>query len=68
MKTKALKSWEEFEEELGALIALRKDRKRTKPSVAEIVYRGHCNACWPLDTSLERNGWRKPRCEGLTIA
>ena len=50
-----LHTWEDFEAEITSLLdSVRKKRAETKMSVSRPVFRGHVNASWKLDTTLER--------------
>ena len=52
---KDLNTWEEFEKEYRNLEELRETTKnQTSLGVSELLYRGHANSQWHLDTTLER--------------
>jgi hypothetical protein len=52
MEKKELQSWDDFEKEVVELVELRK--QRSEGAAAPIFFRGHSDASWPLETTLER--------------
>jgi hypothetical protein len=50
-----LHTWEDFEAEITSLLdTVRKKRAETKMYGSRLLFRGHANASWKLDTTLER--------------
>jgi hypothetical protein len=50
-----LHTWEDFEAEITSLLdTVRKKRAEAKMYVSRPLFRGHANASWKLDTTLER--------------
>ena len=56
METKDLGSWEEFEATISTFLAKWQKLKQEKPSghVSTPLFRGHADASWKLETTLER--------------
>jgi hypothetical protein len=49
-----LKSWEEFEDAIEEEYQSHEELKKSYPKVPNLLFRGQKNACWPLETTLER--------------
>lgn len=55
VKELKLSSWEDFEAEIAFLSEEEKKRKADKGIfVRDLLFRGHVEACWKLETTLER--------------
>lgn len=55
MKELKLSTWEDFEAEIGSLSqSVKKKRADTELYVSAPLFRGHANASWKLETTLER--------------
>lgn len=55
MNEKNLKSWKEFEEEIDRLDAELEEKKRgTSLRISDLLFRGHSNSAFHLETTLER--------------
>lgn len=55
MKVINLPTWEDFEAEVESLIdTLKKNQSEIKAFLSPLLFRGHCNASWNLETTLER--------------
>src|SRR5689334_20036633 len=47
-------SWAAFEQAIAEDYQLRRENSRSHLNVSEVLFRGHANADWPLQTTLER--------------
>jgi hypothetical protein len=55
MKEKKLSSWEDFETEISSFFeSVKEKRAETGMHVSHPLFRGHANAFWRLETTLER--------------
>ncbi len=55
MKEKKIDRWEDFEIEISSIFeSIKKKRAETRMPVSHPLFRGHANACWKLETTLER--------------
>lgn len=55
MKEEHLSSWENFENQIGALSRFRTEQKESTPLyVSDVLFRGQSNSRWDLLTTLER--------------
>ncbi len=50
-----LDNWESFEKELQKIARSRNRTRRAGHYVTDILFRGHADSTWPLDTSLDRS-------------
>jgi hypothetical protein len=56
MEERAISNWDDFEDSLRELEKLRNDRLNGRPSssASEYLFRGHSDASWLLETTLDR--------------